>query len=1735
MSASGNAGSRLSEVKDLKILKSPEEGGTKKDYQDFLDKIENHVTMAWDEGADIGQILSSGELPDIDEPEDITDEDEKSKLKQRLWILKVDAYVARDTALKGNVKALYALMTSNFSKMTKSKVQSKMGYSKANKANDAIWLLETVEDIMINFEETKPKTQSLDDQMETIMTLRQGDESNADFIKLVTKELKVYEKHGGDFLWGKPMNDDLDSKLKMAKDLFKVENNGTEMPDDDLKEKKRLLKRGMKEYIVAMAVLKRADPNRYGALQQELRNDFLLGNDHYPETIPDMLKLLDNYKNPNPVPATNRGANAGRGDGRATGVSFLQTANGTEVKFLRGTNDSFYPDIECNKCKCMGHYMAECPVARDNTGASLPGGNNRRNRNRGGRGGRGGRGNGAGRWTLVDHGGGGTASGAGNGDTATQGAAGGDAATGGEVSLKNKGGILMNQHNISHINPKWILLDSESTDHIFQNESFLTDVKSTTDGEMLRLHTSGGILDTYQKGHFGGLTVWYNPKCLANILSLALVAEQYRVTMDTDIENAFTVHISERHVMKFTRVSPGLYLFDASNVDMSKLRNAFSFLNTVSDNKKLFRARDVRKADDAVRLNRRTNHIAKDKFAWIVSGNKITNNPITVGDVNRSKLIYGPPLPPIKGRTRYQESPRVDDVTIIQLPKALHEDLKNVTLCIDFHYVNEVTVFHSISRRIDYRTVSFPLSRSKATIINELKDIYKIYNARGFKITDIHADNEFHKIQNEALPARLHLCGTDDHVPEIERSVQTQKNENRSVCHAMPYKCLPRIMVRELIKQGNAFLNAFGSKDGIGDGLTPRNIIDNLPHIDFNDLKYEFGQYVQLHIQEKITNTMKSRTIGAIVLGPREIRGRYNYMSLETGAQIDGRVVAEMPLTVEVIERVEYFGLKQSQPFRTSKMLKYEWRPGTTIGNEDVIIHLEDVQGNDDNIVPDPVLQEIQPAGPNPFVVNPVPVAEGLAPQGADINDFEEVENEEQQQLENEERQHNENQGAQNENQGAQDFVGEPQNLFDEPSDGDEGADSVSSNSNTDSDISYSDESSSDEEPATRAEERERRGTHFNTNTEEHGRGKRNTNPNPSYSFLQTKFEHLEDTDKQEYFHTGWKEYQLSGDTKLLERYCSGFLFAQMSAKKGIKKYGREAELKLIAEFKQLMEYKTFHGRKANELTREQKKGAANMINLIEEKINRGHTDDNPVIKARSCYNGRVQRGLYTKEETASPTSSIDSFFITSIKDAYEKRDVAVTDIKGAYLNAKMIDEVIMRITGKEVDLFLEIDPSLAEFVVYENGVKVLYVQLDKALYGCVQSALLWYELYSSTLIDMGFELNPYDMCVANSMIDGKQCTIVWYVDDNKISHVDHNVVSNIIKKIEAKFGKMSQTRGKEHEFIGMNMKFTDDRKVKISMKKHVLKAINTFHDDITRDAATPATSYLFGVRESSSQLSEEKADNFHSMVAMLLFISRRCRLDIQTAVGFLTTRVSGPDQDDWNKLKRVLQYLRGTIDLVLTLGADDLLSMFAWVDVSYGVHNDCKSHTGGAISWGWGVLLTMCKKQKLNTKSSTEGEIVGVSDFLPNVIWARMFMEAQGDILKKNTLYQDNQSAMKIILNGRKSSGQKTKHMDNRYFWIKDRLASENIEVEYCPTEKMVADFFTKPLQGNLFRKFRDVVLGYKHITSLYDMTEQTLAQERVGKGEIDILRENINRPNANASDSPTKNVSWADVVKGK
>ena len=148
------------------------------------------------------------------------------------------------------------------------------------------------------------------------------------------------------------------------------------------------------------------------------------------------------------------------------------------------------------------------------------------------------------------------------------------------------------------------------------------------------------------------------------------------------------------------------------------------------------------------------------------------------------------------------------------------------------------------------------------------------------------------------------------------------------------------------------------------------------------------------------------------------------------------------------------------------------------------------------------------------------------------------------------------------------------------------------------------------------------------------------------------------------------------------------------------------------------------------------------------------------------------------------------------------------------------------------------------------------------------------------------------------------------YVDDNKITHAKERVVDKVIKRLEEKFGEMSKKKGNELEFLGMDLKFCRGS-VSINMKKHILKAINNFNEEIAKSAATPAKGYLFDVREDTKKLDKKRADNFHNVVASLLFVSRRCRLDIQTTIGFLATRVAEPDEDDWLKLKEKVSNLQ--------------------------------------------------------------------------------------------------------------------------------------------------------------------------------------------------------------------------------
>ena len=152
------------------------------------------------------------------------------------------------------------------------------------------------------------------------------------------------------------------------------------------------------------------------------------------------------------------------------------------------------------------------------------------------------------------------------------------------------------------------------------------------------------------------------------------------------------------------------------------------------------------------------------------------------------------------------------------------------------------------------------------------------------------------------------------------------------------------------------------------------------------------------------------------------------------------------------------------------------------------------------------------------------------------------------------------------------------------------------------------------------------------------------------------------------------------------------------------------------------------------------------------------------------------------------------------------------------------------------------------------------------------------------------------------------------------------------------------------------------------------------------------------------------------------------------------------------------------------------------------------RSHTGGALSLGTGVIYGTSKGQKLNVKSSTEAEIVGTDDVMPQILWTLYFLEAQGYKIDDNILYQDNKSSILLETNGRGSSGKRTRHIDVRYFFIADRVKSGEIRIEHCPTGIMIADYFTKALQGALFWKLRDMIMGNTDIPLPSDMNNGTV-----------------------------------------
>ena len=241
-----------------------------------------------------------------------------------------------------------------------------------------------------------------------------------------------------------------------------------------------------------------------------------------------------------------------------------------------------------------------------------------------------------------------------------------------------------------------LLIDTGSTVSVIRCEKMLMNV--TDNKRTLRAYTNGGHQDSTQKGDLPGFfRVWFNPDSRLNILSFKDVRKQFRITVDTSVENTICVHMDDGKVLKFKEVESGLYLLSSTDKFSNQKISAYSYLTLVKANKSDFTKRQLKRADIARDFRRKIGYPGYRKYFKLLEIQYFRNCPLTVDDAKRALHIYGPDVESLKGKTVRNTPNAIEDMTRVDIPETLKDLHPHVNLSADYFFVQGIAFLHSIS------------------------------------------------------------------------------------------------------------------------------------------------------------------------------------------------------------------------------------------------------------------------------------------------------------------------------------------------------------------------------------------------------------------------------------------------------------------------------------------------------------------------------------------------------------------------------------------------------------------------------------------------------------------------------------------------------------------------------------------------------------------------------------------------------------------------------------------------------------------------------------------------------------------------------------------------------------------------------------------------------------------------------------------------------------------------------
>jgi hypothetical protein len=447
-------------------------------------------------------------------------------------------------------------------------------------------------------------------------------------------------------------------------------------------------------------------------------------------------------------------------------------------------------------------------------------------------------------------------------------------------------------------------------------------------------------------------------------------------------------------------------------------------------------------------------------------------------------------------------------------------------------------------------------------------------------------------------------------------------------------------------------------------------------------------------------------------------------------------------------------------------------------------------------------------------------------------------------------------------------------------------------------------------------------------------------------------------------------------------------------------------------------------------------------------------SEGSPRYKARLVAKGYSQTAGIDYEETFSPVARYETIRTVLSVAASENMSLMNFDVKTAFLYGELDTDIYMR------------QPE-----GYRDG-STKVCKLNRSLYGLKQSPRCWNKRFSQFLQKHNLIVSDADPCLFYRNDEKGKMFVVLYVDDGLVAWENAEAVKSLIDDLISEFKITTSTAS---SFLSLQIKTLHDGSISINQAQYTLKVLSKYGMSECHKVATPIES-----NKDSAENSEYITDTnipYREAVGSLLYLATGTRPDIAYAVSIAAQAVERPTMKDWCLVKRIMRYLKGTVDMGIVYHSSaqkGILKAYSDADFA-GDLSSRKSTTGVMCTYMDGAVLWSSQKQRVVALSTTEAELIAACEAAKDVIWLTRMLTELTSLSAKPVVNVDNMSTIKLIKNA--TFHRRSKHIDVRFYFIREQVEQGNLDVEHVPGVDQLADILTKPLHKGRLERLRDML----------------------------------------------------------